>query len=598
MQNKNIYILFTSLFLGLTLSSFSSINESDTDKRVKLEPMTQALSVDQQRKLDYYFYEAINAKILDRFDAAYDLLNYCLQIDSTNSAVLYEIGSFHNSIDQKSKALEYYKKAVAYDSDNFYYNASLGSLYLEMQQYTEAVDIYEKLVAQKSGKPDLYLYLSESYRLNGDYQNAIVALDQLENTVGLNERISLQKFQLYSALDNKKKAYAEFQKYIDKYPNEAKYYILLGNIYLQDSKPQEALEVFNKAKAIDPEDPFLITAMAEYYEHTNNAEAAEKEMHAALLSPKLDVESKLNIIGQYVSTLQQKTGSTDRANVLFDTLMIEYPQEPKLNLMYGNLLMLQKKNDEAHAQFKIFAETNPTNPYGWEQLLKTVSPDSIDQSIRICDMAISNLPEEPLYYFYKGIGQFQKKENRLALNTLKKGASYADPEQNAILVSEFYSLSGSLYHELGQRDSAFADFEVALKYNPQNIGVLNNYSYFLALEKKDLDRAEKMSSMTIKAEPTNPTYLDTYGWILFEQGEYVIAKIYLENAVKYSKEKEGEISAEVLEHYGDVLAKLGKEEEALEYWEKAKEKGTSDSKTLDEKIKTKKYVSELAENEK
>jgi len=122
--------------------------------------------------------------------------------------------------------------------------------------------------------------------------------------------------------------------------------------------------------------------------------------------------------------------------------------------------------------------------------------------------------------------------------------------------------------------------------NPQNLPVLNNYSYYLSLERKNLDKAEQMSGITIKAEPTNPTYLDTYGWILFEQGAYTMAKIYIEKAIEYGKD---ETSAEVLEHYGDVLAVTGEKEKAVEQWKKAKELG-SDSKTLNKKIRRKEYI--------
>jgi len=104
----------------------------------------------------------------------------------------------------------------------------------------------------------------------------------------------------------------------------------------------------------------------------------------------------------------------------------------------------------------------------------------------------------------------------------------------------------------------------------------------LSLERKDLDKAEKMSGITIKAEPMNPTYLDTYGWVLFEQGSYVMAKIYIGKAIEYSKDAP---SADVHEHYGDVLYKTGSREEALVHWKKAKELG-SDSATLDQKIKS------------
>ena len=557
------------------------------------QPDRIILSAEDQRKFDYYFYEAINAKSVEKYDAYFDYINYCLQLDSTNAAILYEFGNFYNSVEQKSKALDFYKKAVAYDRDNIYYNASLAGIYLELQQYTEAIDVYEFLLSKDPSKYELYLYLSESYRLDGNLPKAIQALDSLEQVVGLNEKISLQKFQLYSVLDDKNKAYAEFQKYIDKYPTDVKYYVFLGNLYLQDNKNQEAYLVFSKAKAIDPEDPYLITSMASYYEKINNKEAAETELHAALFSPKLDIDSKLGILGQYIGTLQQNEGDTQRANALLDTLMAEYPQEPKLNLMYGNLLMIQKKSEEAQFQFQVFAESNPTNPFGWEQLLKSVPPDSIDRSIEVCRAAISYIPDEPIFYFYLGIGEYQKKEYQPAISALQKGISVVSEDDNPVLVSELYGLLGSLYFEEEKSDSAFVAYQNAIQYNPQNLGVLNNYSYHLSLERRDLDKAEKMSSITIKAEPTNPTYLDTYGWIMFEQGDYVMARIYIENAVKYSEEKEKEVSSEVLEHYGDVLFKLGDEEKAIEYWEKAKEKGDNKSKTLDEKIKNRKYISEL-----
>jgi tetratricopeptide (TPR) repeat protein len=270
--------------------------------------------------------------------------------------------------------------------------------------------------------------------------------------------------------------------------------------------------------------------------------------------------------------------------------MVEYPQEAKFNLLYGNLLMLQDKKKEANYQYRIYAESDPTNPLGWEQLLQSTDFDSIHQVISICESAISYLPEEPLFYFYLSAGQYQIKEYRNALATLDKGLELV-PASNSALLSEFYGQRGGVYHELDIQDSAFVDFEKALQYNPENLVVLNNYAYYLSLEHKDLSKAEKMSSITIKAEPTNPTYLDTYGWILFEQGAYSMAKIYIEKAVNYSIEKEEELSSEVLEHYGDVLFKTGNTEKAMEYWLKAKEAG-SESKTLDKKIESKDYVKE------
>lgn len=555
-------------------------------------------SMENKRKFDYFFYEAMNAKTQGDYDTAYDLLNHCLAIDSTIANVHYELGNYYNVLEQKNKAAEYYGKAIALDEDNFYYEMAYGTICLEQKKYTEAIEHYEKLVKKSPDNTDLYLYLSEAYRLSNNLPQAIGALDRLEQIVGLNEKISLQKYQLYTMMGQESRAFAEIQKYITKYPNEIRYQILLGNLYMQAGKTNDAYMVYSKAKSIDPEDPYLISSMAEYYEKTNNKTAAENELHTALISPKMDVDTKIAILTQYIGTLYQNKKDTEIANALFDTLMVQHPQEPKLNMMYGNLLMLQGKKDDARFQFQVFAESNPTNPAGWEQMLSTAFPDSMSLVIDICNSAISYIPNQPQFYFYKGIAEYMSEDYKNALATLKTGLGYVD-ENNLSLRSDFYGQIGDLYYQDGQKDSAYVSYERALSFEPNNIGVLNNYSYYLSLEKKDLDKAEKMSAHTVKTEPMNPTYLDTYGWVLFQQGAYMMAKIYIENAVKYSQEKGEEVSSEVWEHYGDVLYMTNEKEKALEYWQKAKEKALTEtksesrkSKTLEQKIETGKYISD------
>lgn len=592
-MKRTIYNVLLFLFV---ISAFCDLSAQKKTVKNSVIPQAQDLPMaklpeDDKRKFDYYFHEAMNAKATGKFDSAFDLLGYCLAIDSTNANVYYELGNYYNSLDNKNKALDFYRKATSYDGGNFYYNMAYASLCLEFKQYSDAIEQFEKLLVSNPDNSDLYVYLSEAYRLDGNIHKAISTLDKLEQIVGLNEKISLHKYQLYTTIKQESKAFAEIQKYIDKYPYEIKYQILLANLYLQAGKNNEAYLVYSKAKSIDPEDPYLISSLAEYYERTNNKEAAEEELHTALMSRKMEIDTKLAILAQYVGTLQQNRQDTKVANQLFDSLMVQHPQEPKLNLMYGNLLMMQNKKEEARFQYQVFAEANPTNPVGWEQLLSTAFPDSLDMTIRVCKQAISYNPEQPQFYFYLGISEYMKDDYDNALKTLQKGVVYVD-EENVSLLSDFYGQIGDLYYHLNKLDSAFLTYDKALEYNPNNMGVLNNYSYFLSVARKNLDKAERMSSITVKAEPTNPTYLDTYGWVLFEQGAYTMAKIYIENAIKYSEEKKTEISSEVLEHYGDVLYKTGETEKALEYWIKAKEKGDSKSKTLDKKIETKTYFVE------
>ena len=76
----------------------------------------------------------------------------------------------------------------------------------------------------------------------------------------------------------------------------------------------------------------------------------------------------------------------------------------------------------------------------------------------------------------------------------------------------------------------FGYYEQALMFMPQSPYILNNYAYNIALYGDDLKKAEKMSELTVKANPNNASYLDTYGWILHLQGQDALALFYLRKA--------------------------------------------------------------------
>lgn len=545
----------------------------------------------KKRTFDFLYYDALQARTQDDYGSSFDFLKHCYALDSTNAATLYELGNYYNTIGDKTRAFNMFKGAATYNPDNYYYGTAFATLSLELKQYKSAIEQYSSLVNRYPERTNLYIYLAEAYRLNEEFPKAIEALDKLEQFVGMNEKISLQKFQLYRQTKQEQKAFAEIQKYIDKYPSEIRYYVLLGDLYLHADRDEEALRTYSKAKSIDPDDPYLISSMASYYEKVGKKEEAENELKIAIISAKMDIDTKLSILAQYVTTLQQRNKDTKDANALFDTLMVQHPQEPNLNLMYGNLLSIQDDKNGARAQYKIYAEANPSNPLGWEQMIFTAYPDSTQITIEICEAALKHLPDQPQFYFFLGLSQYLEKNYTPALKSLQDGLQYV-PKENVRLISDFYGQIGDLYYHTEQVDSAFVAYDRALKANPGNLGILNNYSYFLTVQKRDLDRAERMSGQTIKAEPLNPTFLDTYGWVLFMQKAYSMAKVYIANSIQYSEAKKEEITSEVYEHYGDVLFKTGEKEKALEYWIKAKEAGDSKSKTLDKKIETKEYIEE------
>lgn len=550
-----------------------------SDVKTPVQVSLNQLSPEQQRKFDYFYYEAANLKNAGKYDAAYDLFSYCLSLDTASSPVLYELAMFQLQRNRPEKAVEMLKSAVAHSDDNFTYRMTLAGLYRNLGMYGEASDSYEELVKRYPDKSELNYYLADALTQEGEIGAAIDAYNVLESTMGMNETLSLQKFKLYQTLKQPDKAFEEIEKLANRYPMNARYRLLMGDLHLENEETEKALACYQKAHEIDPDDPRYIVSMANYYDQTGDKEAAEQEIRDALVNEKLDVETKVGILSRYVQRLQQTQQGIENANSLFQTLLDQHPEDTELKLMYGSLLMAQQKEEEAKFQFQLVTEMEPSNEGAWQQLLNiSLKGEDIPEVIRICTRCKELFPEAPEYYFYLGIGYYMQEKYQESLDTYYAGLKII-PEGNGVVKSNFYGQIGDLYYQMEKMDEAYKAYDEALKYNENNAPVLNNYSYFLTLDKKDLKKAERMAAQCIKLEPDNATYLDTYAWVFFVQGNYTLAKIYIENAL--SKDKTN--SAELVDHYGDILYMSGEKDKALEQWKKAKEMG-KDTDVLKQKI--------------
>ncbi|MDL2277910.1 tetratricopeptide repeat protein [Parabacteroides sp. OttesenSCG-928-G07] len=545
------------------------------------------LSVAEQRKFDYFFYEGLNLKAAGKYDAAYDAFTHCLAIDSTASIVLYELANFHTQLNRPEKAVRMLQDAVRYNPHNFTYKLALAGMSRNIGQFGEAAAVYEELAREYPAKLELNFYLADALTQQGEIGKAIDAYDALESAMGMNENFSLAKYQLYLQLEQHENANKEIEKLAEKYPMEPRYQIRLGDIYLGDKEFDKALEYYKKAYAIDPANPYYFISMANYYEAIGNKDAAENEIKNALTNEDLDVEIKINILSRYIARMQQSRQGTDNANALFETLVEQHPEDADLKMMYGSFLLMQNKDEEAKFQFQLVAEIDPVNPTVWQQLLNlALRANDMPEVIRLCMRSIELFPDTPEFYFYLGIAFYQQGEYQRALEIYKSGIS-AVPENNTTIKSDFYGQIGDIYHQLDDMDSAYAAYEEALKYNERNVSVLNNYSYFLSLDKKNLSEAERMSAVTINMEPNNATYLDTYAWIFFVQGRYSLALIYIERAIRNDNTN----SPELADHYGDILYMNGQKEKAVEQWKRAKELG-KEGDVLERKIREESYFEE------
>jgi tetratricopeptide (TPR) repeat protein len=241
--------------------------------------------------------------------------------------------------------------------------------------------------------------------------------------------------------------------------------------------------------------------------------------------------------------------------------------------------------DEIVPVYKRILEKDPEHLRAILHLLDfAVKQNSIEDVLKYCDDALSYLPDRLELYYYKGVSynMLDRKEESIEvfLDGLEKRSNDADLE----LVSRLWSMIGDTYYELDKEAEAYQAYDSALVYNPNNVITLNNYAYYLALEGKQLQKALEMSSKCVQLEPENCTYIDTHAWVLFSLGRYEEARAYADKIVALNPEM-GYVE---LHHNGDIYAKCGDIDKAVEFWTKARDAGDT-GKVLSKKIKKRKY---------
>jgi len=539
------------------------------------------------KKFDYFFLEALRLKQNDQQGDAYAALQYALKIDSTSSAALALLANYYLFLQQDSLTVDALQKAVKYDPQNFEYKVSLADIYREIGNIAESTRLYEDLAAEQPNKPELHFYLSDLYLKQNQIDKAIQSLDALENTIGINEALSIQKYKLYLSVAQTDNAVNELEKLASKNPLEAKYQILIGDFYLGNGDLDKAQTYYEKARVLDPQSPYYVVSMANYYEKKGDTEAAAKEIELGLKNPLLDVDTKVSILGKYINDRLSNNKDIEVADSLFKTLMEQHSQEKDINLMYAQFLISQEKWEEARSQLQVVTDADPENLLAWRLLMNiAIKEENLEEIVRICNLAITIFPDTLEFYLNKGLAYYQMKNYPEALAVFQKGIQMI-PEDDKMSLSRFYGIIGDLYHQMNKKEEAYIAYDQSLEYDENNVLILNNYAYFLSLDKDQLDKAERMSGKCVKLQPKEPTYIDTYAWVYFQKGNYSLAKFYIESAISNG----GGNSPDILEHYGDILFKTGNIDKAVEQWEKAlKAKDESeDTGLLKKKIENKMY---------
>jgi tetratricopeptide (TPR) repeat protein len=519
----------------------------------------------------FYYTEALKRYLIHEEPAqAQWLLHKALEEDSLHSPSLYEMASIMGETDP-ARALPYARKAVDTDSTNLWYKNLLAKLLVNNQDYDQALDMYKKLVVAAPHDADNYRMLAALYAVTGNPFAAIITLDSAEYKLGMNEALSSYKRELLMSVKLYDKAIEESERMIELAPYNYENYLILGTLYSAIGKDSLVEANYNRALELNPGSTDVLIELNKYYQGKNVDKyiSTTKQLFA---SDELTVESKISVFRKMTSDREFYGRNYFRIGDLIATLLLKYPNNYDIVELYATHLIAGGSLDDALNIYKTRIEGENADKRYFQNIVDIEAYLKRDDSVtKYSAMALERYPDDHDLYMRQAYSLTYLKKYDEALKVLRKALKYADTDS---LQSVVLGSIGDVYHETGAQSRCYGYYDRALKKDADNVLVLNNYAYYLSEENEKLDTALKMAERVMELNPGNATYIDTYGWVLYQLGRYQEARKALQQAV--SLDATG--SSTLYVHYGDVLYKLGENFMASVYWQKALDAGYNKEK--------------------
>ena len=454
-------------------------------------------------KFDYLYLEAVRQMDMEHYDKAYELLLRCNEMKPEAAEVNYKLGLLDLAMGLDSIGVSHITRAAELAPDNTEFVERLAQTYLYRNDIESATKVYERLVACVPDRTDILEMLTRIYEQQHDYANLLKTLNRIELQEGQSEELTLSKMQAYSFMGNQQGAYNELKGLIDSHPNDLNLQVMMGNWLLTNGKKQEALQTFTKVLREEPANISAQTSLMDYYRATGEEAKADSLRDGLINNPRADDDTRVTLLYQWI-----KAAPKDSIRGALEKILSIKPEDIKARL----------------------------------DLIEIMWADTVDMNVvRECEKAVEYVPNQPALYYYLGVAQYLNEMNEDAILSLRLGAANIDRDTSRKLCSDIYLMLGDIYHKIGDKKGAYEAYDSCLVYDPDRVLCLNNYAYFLSLDKYKLDKAENMSLKAITAEPDNGTYLDTYAWILYQEGRYEEAKKYIDMAMEALEKKHKEL---------------------------------------------------------
>ncbi|PDH48051.1 MAG: hypothetical protein CND86_02965 [Bacteroidetes bacterium MED-G21] len=571
----NILLFFVIICLGACSSIKTVSQKSDT----QLNAYTDGdISYKNQFRFKSMFFESQRLKALEEFEKAAALMEQCLSIDPFNADAHYEMALLYITNERTDDAVFHAEKSFELNPNNIWVIQLLSQLYQISGNNQGELNAYKNLVDKDPSNIEYQFLLATAYSKTGNYKKAIQVYNKIESQIGVNEDLSVMKEHLYITMGDVELAADEIIKLIAAFPNEMRFLGMLAELYQANDLTEKSIGIYNEVLSLEPKNPAANIALAEYYRVNNNHLKAFEYLSFCFDNDVFDLQMAFQILSSYFKMAIEDQKYLDPLLSLLNKALISHSEEASIFGLSGDIHFHLNNSKKAFEAYESSLNYGATEYLMWSRyLLLGLELLEYDRVYENGLKAIELYPFQPTLYLFTGFAASYNKEYEKSLSLFKKGVNYV--VNNTPLKAEFYSYLGDAYHSVGDDNKSDECYEKSLDLIPDNIVVLNNYSYYLSLRGKDLEKAERMSKQCVELVPDQSTYEDTYGWVLYKQKRFNEAKEWLGKAINT-----GDNSPVILEHYGDVLYNLGEKKEALEYWKKAKGAG-GNSELLNKKVR-------------
>ena len=547
------------------VAAVSSVLGSKDKKAVNADTLTY----EQDSLFGERFLSALRQREKGNADSSMMLIDSCLRINPRSAVAHY-------------MRADYFAARLAPDNDT--YQERLAQMSLGMGYFDKAIDTYERLYQAHRDRDDVVAILVRLYGRQKKYDKMLDAIRRLEEMDGQSDQLSLMRMNAYEMKGDAKGAYNTLKALADSHLNDPNFKLMLGNWLMQHKRMQEAYDIYSGVLKSEPDNAMAQSCLYDYYNGSGQDALAKDMMNRLLFGKETPQETRVQFLRNAIQQNESTGGDSTNVVELFRKVQAVVPRDTTVAQLKAAYYTLRKfPKDSIDNALAHLIQLQPDNADARVQLIQdTWASQDWQEIAALSEPGMLYNPDFLPFYFFTGLSRYYLKDDKGALDALRKGTAFINDQSNTAIVAEIYSIMGEIYSANDLKKEAYAAYDSCLQYDPGNIGTLNNYAYFLSVDGVDLDRAEKMSAKVIAAEPKNATYLDTYAWILYRLGRYADAKIYIDQTLKFVSDSTS--SNTLYEHAADIYAALGDYGSAASFCEKAVKQG-GDAKALEKKIR-------------